>query len=39
LRQLRRTGAGGLAELVDPVPFLTELAHRGVKAAVFEGAA
>ncbi len=31
-------GAGGLAALVDPVPFLSELARRGVKAAVFEGA-
>ena len=39
LRQLRRAGAGGLAELVDPLPFLNELAQRGVKAAVFEGAA
>jgi hypothetical protein len=28
-----------LAELVEPIPFLTELARRGVKAAVFEGAA
>ncbi len=35
--RLRRAGAAGLAELVDPVPFLAELAHRGVKAAVFEG--
>ena len=34
---LRRTGAGGLGELVEPVPFLTELARRGVRAAVFEG--
>jgi hypothetical protein len=32
------TGAHGLAALVDPVPFLAELARRGVKAAVFEGA-
>lgn len=33
-------GAGGLGELVDdPVPFLQELARRGVRAAVFEGAA
>ena len=32
------TGAHGLASLVDPVPFLSELARRGVKAAVFEGA-
>ena len=34
---LRRAGAGGLGELVEPVPFLTELARRGVRAAVFEG--
>jgi hypothetical protein len=34
---LRRPGAGGLAELVEPLPFLTELARRGVRAAVFEG--
>jgi hypothetical protein len=32
------TGAHGLAALVDPVPFLGELARRGVKAAAFEGA-
>jgi saccharopine dehydrogenase-like NADP-dependent oxidoreductase len=38
--RLTRSGAGGLAELVDePVPFLRELARRGVKAAVFEGTA
>jgi hypothetical protein len=37
--RLARAGAGGLAELVDePVPFLQELARRGVRAAVFEGA-
>jgi saccharopine dehydrogenase-like NADP-dependent oxidoreductase len=30
-----RTGAGGLAELVEPKPFLAELARRGVKAARF----
>jgi saccharopine dehydrogenase-like NADP-dependent oxidoreductase len=37
--RLARAGAGGLAELLDdPVPFLQELARRGVKAAVFEGA-
>ncbi len=30
-------GAAGLADLVEPVPFLAELATRGVKAAVFEG--
>ena len=32
-------GAHGLAALVEPVPFLAELARRGVKAAVFEGVA
>jgi saccharopine dehydrogenase-like NADP-dependent oxidoreductase len=38
--RLTRFGAGGLAELVsEPVPFLRELARRGVKAAVFEGTA
>jgi saccharopine dehydrogenase-like NADP-dependent oxidoreductase len=37
-RVFRRPGAGGLAELVEPVPFLNELARRGVRAAVFEGA-
>jgi hypothetical protein len=38
--RLSRTGAGGLAELIDePVPFLQELARRGVRAAVFEGVA
>jgi saccharopine dehydrogenase-like NADP-dependent oxidoreductase len=37
--RLARPGAGGLAELVDnPVPFLHELARRGVRGAVFEGA-
>jgi saccharopine dehydrogenase-like NADP-dependent oxidoreductase len=36
--ELRAPGAAGLAELVEPVPFLAELARRGVKAAVFEGA-
>lgn len=38
-RRLRRVGAGGLAELVEPTPFLASLGERGVKAAVFEGAA
>ncbi len=33
-----RTGVHGLGALVEPVPFLAELAGRGVKAAVFEGA-
>ncbi|NCY15599.1 MAG: hypothetical protein EBX39_02315 [Actinobacteria bacterium] len=36
---LRRTGAGGLAELVEPLPFLQELARRGVRVATFDGAA
>lgn len=31
-------GAAGLATLVEPVPFLQELARAGVSAAVFEGA-
>jgi predicted dinucleotide-utilizing enzyme len=37
--RLRRHGAAGLAELVEPLPFLAELARRGIKAAVFEGSA
>jgi hypothetical protein len=37
--EVRRAGAAGLAELVEPVPFLAELRRRGVRAAVFEGAA
>jgi hypothetical protein len=32
-------GAHGLATMVEPVPFLAELARRGVKAAAFEGVA
>jgi hypothetical protein len=32
-------GAAGLASLVDPVPFLAELARRGVKVAAFAGSA
>jgi len=36
--RLTRTGAGGLATLADPGPFLAALADRGVKAAIFEGA-
>jgi saccharopine dehydrogenase-like NADP-dependent oxidoreductase len=35
--RVRRPGAGGLAELVEPLPLLTDLAQRGVRAAVFEG--
>jgi hypothetical protein len=31
------TGAAGLASLVEPLPFLQELARAGVRAAVFEG--
>ena len=34
--RMRRSGAGGLAELVDPLPFLGELRRRGVRAAVFQ---
>lgn len=36
--RLTRTGAGGLAVMADPGPFLAALADRGVKAAIFEGA-
>lgn len=32
-------GAVGLGAVVEPVPFLAELARRGVKAAAFEGVA
>jgi len=35
--RLRRRGAGGLAELAEPGPFLGELARRGVRTAVFQG--
>jgi predicted dinucleotide-binding enzyme len=35
--RLRRAGAGGLAELAEPGPFLGELARRGVRTAVFQG--
>jgi hypothetical protein len=35
--RLLRSGAGGLADLVAPLPFLAELARRGVRAAVFDG--
>ncbi len=38
-RRLSSTGAAGLAQMVDPGPFLASLAERGVKVAVFEGAA
>lgn len=36
--RLARAGAAGLAELVEPLPFLNELADRGIRAALFEGA-
>jgi hypothetical protein len=35
--RLRRTGSGGLAELVEPLPFLSALHERGVRAAMFDG--
>lgn len=34
--RLSRTGAAGLASLVEPGPFLADLAERGVKVATFE---
>lgn len=37
--RLKRFGAAGLGELIEPVPFLADLARRGVKAAIFEGTA
>jgi hypothetical protein len=37
--RLARTGASGLASLVEPGPFLAVLAERGVKVAIFEGSA
>jgi len=36
---IRRPGVHGLAELVTPTAFLTDLADRGVRIAVFEGTA
>lgn len=36
---LDRPGVHGLGALLDPVPFLAELAQRGVRAAAFEGVA
>ena len=35
--RLARTGAAGLASMVEPGPFLAALADRGVKVAMFEG--
>lgn len=37
--RLGAPGAGGLGTLAEPVPFMHELARRGIKAAVFEGRA
>lgn len=34
---VERAGVGGLASLVAPLPFLTDLERRGIRAAVFEG--
>jgi len=39
LSTLPASGAFGLGAVVEPVPFLAELARRGVKAAAFEGVA
>jgi len=39
LSTLPAIGAFGLGAVVEPVPFLAELARRGVKAAAFEGVA
>lgn len=36
-RQLLADGAAGMAQLVEPVPLLTELGRRGVKVAAFDG--
>lgn len=35
--RLRSAGAGGLARLAEPGPFLADLRARGVRVAVFEG--
>ena len=37
--RLDQPGVHGLGSLLDPVPFLAELAQRGVRAAAFEGVA
>jgi len=34
---VKQPGVQGLGLLLEPVPFLAELAQRGVRAAVFEG--
>jgi len=36
--RMDRPGVHGLASLGEPLPFLTEMSRRGVRAAVFEGA-
>lgn len=35
---VNHTGAGGLATLLEPLPFLLDLRDRGIRAAIFEGA-
>ena len=35
--KIERPGVHGLGSLVDPAPFLAELAQRGVRAAAFDG--
>jgi len=35
--ECKRYGAGGLAELIEPLPFLQQLVQRGVRAAAFSG--
>jgi len=37
--RVEASGAHGLGALVQPVPFLAELARRGVRVAVYEGSA
>jgi len=37
-RELRRAGAGGLAEWVDPKAFLQRLIRRGIRCEIFVGA-
>jgi hypothetical protein len=36
---LERPGVHGLGALIEPIPFLSELSQRGVRAAAFEGVA
>lgn len=37
--RVRPVAVGGLAELIEPTPFLVELSRRGIRAARFEGSA